>query len=39
MMLYIPKNVDQIDKLMLQNSFIRVPFEFDNSGCKILGDK
>ena len=36
MMLYIPKEVDKVDKIMLNAGFCNVPFGFDQSGCTIV---
>ena len=39
MMLYVPKNFDLVDKIMLEHNFKRIPYEFDMQGCKIIEAK
>lgn len=36
MMLYIPKEHDKVDNIMLKSGFHNVPFSFDKSGCTIV---
>ena len=36
MMLYIPKEGDKVDKIMMESGFHNVPFKFDEVGCTIV---
>ena len=39
MMLYVPKNFDLVDRIMLEHNFKRIPYKFDMQGCKIIEAK